>query len=157
MTAQTHVPSLTVRLGTVCALTLAITGGTTLAPGGTSGASAAAVASRALHVAASKKGSPYQYGASGPSRFDCSGLTLYSFKQAGRKLPRSAQQQYNSSRHVTASARKAGDLVFFHSGGSVYHVGIYAGNGRIWHSPKTGAVVRLERIWSSAVWYGRVG
>ncbi|MFF3692678.1 C40 family peptidase [Streptomyces sp. NPDC002221] len=157
MTAQTHVPSLTVRLGTVCALALAITGGTTLAPGSTSEANAAAVAARALHVAASKKGLPYQYGASGPSRFDCSGLTLYSFKQAGRRLPRSAQQQYNSSRHVTASSRKAGDLVFFHSGGSVYHVGIYAGNGRIWHSPKTGAVVRLERIWSSAVWYGRVG
>ncbi|AYG84264.1 putative endopeptidase p60 [Streptomyces hundungensis] len=157
MTAQTYVPSLAVRLGTVCVLTLAVTGASTLAPGIAPEASAAAVASRALHVAASKKGSPYQYGATGPHRFDCSGLTLYSFKEAGRKLPRSAQQQYNSSRHVTASSRKAGDLVFFHSGRRVYHVGIYAGNGRIWHSPKTGDVVRLDRIWSSAVWYGRVG
>ncbi|MCT9088532.1 C40 family peptidase [Streptomyces sp. ASQP_92] len=157
MTAQTYVPSLAVRLGTVCVLTLAVTGASTLAPGITPGASAAAVASRALHVAASKKGSPYQYGATGPHRFDCSGLTLYSFKEAGRKLPHSAQQQYNISRHVTASSRQAGDLVFFHSGRRVYHVGIYAGNGRIWHSPKTGDVVRLERIWSGAVWYGRVG
>ncbi|MFF4183154.1 C40 family peptidase [Streptomyces sp. NPDC001691] len=157
MTAQTHVPSLAVRLGTVCALTLAVTGATTLAPGATPDAHAAAVAARALHVAASKKGAPYQYGATGPYRFDCSGLTLYSFKQAGHKLPRSAQQQYNSSRHITASLRKAGDLVFFHSGGGVYHVGIYAGENRIWHSPKSGAVVRLERIWSDNVWYGRVG
>ncbi|MFG2720499.1 C40 family peptidase [Streptomyces sp. NPDC048416] len=157
MTAQTYVPSLAVRLGAVCALALAVTGATTLVPGGTPEATAAAVATRALHVAASKKGAPYQYGASGPHRFDCSGLTLYSFEQAGRRLPRSAQQQYNSSRHVSATSRRAGDLVFFHSGGSVYHVGIYAGGGRIWHSPKTGTVVRLERIWSHSVWYGRVG
>ncbi|KOU53364.1 C40 family peptidase [Streptomyces sp. WM6378] len=157
MTAHTHVSSLAVRLGTVCALTLAVTGAMTLAPGSTPEANAAAVAARALHVAASKKGSPYQFGATGPYRFDCSGLTLYSFKQAGRKLPRTAQQQYNGSRHVSASSRKAGDLVFFHSGGRVYHVGIYAGNGRIWHSPKAGTVVRLERIWSHSVLYGRVG
>ncbi|MFI6685035.1 C40 family peptidase [Streptomyces sp. NPDC050485] len=159
MTAQTdvpsHVPSLLFRLRTVTALTVAVAGGTILAP--CAEASAAAVATKALHVAESKKGSPYQYGAAGPHRFDCSGLTLYSFKQAGRKLPRSAQQQYNNSRHVSASSRKAGDLVFFHSSGRVYHVGIYAGNGKIWHSPKTGAVVRLERIWSHTVWYGRVG
>ncbi|MEV8528475.1 MULTISPECIES: C40 family peptidase [unclassified Streptomyces] len=161
MTAQTyvpsHVPAVLLRLGTVTALTLAVVGGSLLAPGATPDAMAAAIAAKALHVAESKKGSPYQYGAAGPHRFDCSGLTLYSFKQAGRKLPRSAQQQYNSSRHVGASARKAGDLVFFHSGGHVYHVGIYAGDGKIWHSPKTGAVVRLERIWSHRVWYGRVG
>ncbi|MFJ8309844.1 MULTISPECIES: C40 family peptidase [unclassified Streptomyces] len=157
MTAQTHVPSLLLRLGAVTALTVAVAGGTILAPGATLEAHAAAVAARALHVAESKKGSPYQYGAAGPHRFDCSGLTLYSFKQAGHKLPRSAQQQYNSSRHVSASSRKAGDLVFFHSAGHVYHVGIYAGNGKIWHSPKTGAVVRLERIWSGSVLYGRVG
>jgi cell wall-associated NlpC family hydrolase len=157
MTAHTHVSSLAVRLGTVCALTLAVTGATTLAPGATHEANAAAVATKALHVAASKKGSPYQFGATGPHRFDCSGLTLYSFKQAGHKLPRTAQQQYNHARHISVSARKAGDLVFFHSGGSVYHVGIYAGNGKIWHSPKAGTVVRLERIWSHSVWYGRVG
>lgn len=95
-------------------------------------------------------------GATGPRRFDCSGLTLYSFKRVGKKLPRTAQQQYNKTRHITSSQRRKGDLVFFHSGRSVYHVGIYAGNGKIWHSPKTGSVVRLERIWTKRVWYGRV-
>jgi cell wall-associated NlpC family hydrolase len=111
---------------------------------------------KALHVAASKKGSPYQWGATGPYRFDCSGLTLYSFKRAGKKLPRTAAAQYNSTRHISGRTRRAGDLVFFHTGRSVYHVGIYAGRGRIWHAPKTGARVRLERIWTSRVWYGRV-
>lgn len=46
--------------------------------------------------------------------------------------------------------------MFFHYGRSVYHVGIYAGKGKIWHSPRTGAVVRLEKIWTKSVYYGRV-
>ncbi|KIF73334.1 glycoside hydrolase [Streptomyces sp. 150FB] len=156
MPAQTHVPSLLSRAGTVSALTLVAVGATTLAPGVTTDAFAAARAVRALHVAASKQGAPYRYGATGPYRFDCSGLTLYSYKKAGKKLPRTTQQQYNKTRHVSAAGRMRGDLVFFHSGRSVYHVGIYAGSGKIWHSPKTGAVVRLERIWTKRVWYGRV-
>lgn len=159
MTAQIHVPSLTrmSRASAVSALTLAAVGGTLLAPGATSEAHAAtAYASKALKVAASKKGSPYRYGATGPHRFDCSGLTLYSYKNAGKKLPRTAQQQYNRTKHVSAASRQRGDLVFFHSGSYVYHVGIYAGGGKIWHSPKSGTVVRLEKIWTKSVWYGRV-
>ncbi|MFJ8886677.1 C40 family peptidase [Streptomyces sp. NPDC102402] len=155
MTAQVHVPSLFARVGTASALTFAV-GTTMLAPGFVNDAEAAAHSATALKVAASKKGAPYRWGATGPHRFDCSGLTLYSFKKAGKKLPRTAQQQYNKTRHISRSQRKRGDLVFFHAGRSVYHVGIYAGSGKIWHSPKTGAVVRLERIWSGNVWYGRV-
>ncbi|HEY9373936.1 C40 family peptidase [Streptomyces sp.] len=158
MTAQNHVPSLLSRAGAVSALTVAAVGGTFLAPGAAPEAQAAtSYASTALDVAASKQGAPYKYGAAGPSRFDCSGLTLYSYKRAGKKLPRTAQQQYNRTRHISASGRTQGDLVFFHSGGRIYHVGIYAGNGRIWHSPKTGSWVKLDRIWSSQVLYGRVG
>ncbi|MET9375737.1 C40 family peptidase [Streptomyces sp. NPDC003035] len=157
MTAQIHVPSLLSRAGAVSALTLAAVGGTMLAPGVTSEAQAAtSYAGKALNIAASKKGSPYKYGASGPNRFDCSGLTLYSYKKAGKSLPRTAQQQYNKTRHISASSRQRGDLVFFHSGGRVYHVGIYAGSNKIWHSPKQGSWVKLDRIWSSKVYYGRV-
>ncbi|MEV7426487.1 MULTISPECIES: C40 family peptidase [unclassified Streptomyces] len=156
MTAQTYVPSLLSRTGAVSVLTLAAVGGTLLVPGAASEAEAATRGVKALKVAASKKGSPYKYGATGPYRFDCSGLTAYSFKKAGKKLPRTAQQQYNKTRHVSSSKRRKGDLVFFHSGRNVYHVGIYAGSGKIWHSPKTGALVRLEKIWSRSVWYGRV-
>ncbi|GAA3502485.1 hypothetical protein GCM10019016_095940 [Streptomyces prasinosporus] len=46
--------------------------------------------------------------------------------------------------------------MFFHSGSYVYHVGIYAGQNKIWHAPKTGDVVRLQKIWTKSVWYGRV-
>ncbi|MFE3598157.1 C40 family peptidase [Streptomyces sp. NPDC059096] len=156
MTAQTYVPSLLSRAGAVSALTLAAVTSTMLVPGAASEAQAAPHSAKALKVAASKKGSPYKYGATGPYRFDCSGLTLYSFKKAGKKLARTAQAQYNQTRHISASSRRQGDLVFFHYGRSVYHVGIYAGKGRIWHSPKTGSLVRLEKIWSKKVWYGRV-
>ncbi|MGW1379569.1 C40 family peptidase [Streptomyces sp. NPDC002446] len=157
MTVRTHRPNLLVRAGTVSALTLATLGGTTLAPGAATDAGAASVAAQAVQVAASKRGSPYEYGAEGPYRFDCSGLTLYSFKLAGRLLPRSAAAQYGHTQHIPATSRRRGDLVFFHSARGIYHVGIYAGHGRIWHAPKTGDVVRLARIWSPTVWYGRVG
>ncbi|MCX5314524.1 C40 family peptidase [Streptomyces sp. NBC_00154] len=156
MTAQVHVPSLLTRAGTATVLTLAAVGGSVIAPGAAAEAQAAAHSAKALNIAASKKGSPYRYGATGPHRFDCSGLTMYVFKKVGKKLPRTAQQQYNKTRHILASQRRRGDLVFFHWGRSVYHVGIYAGKGRIWHSPKSGAVVRLEKIWTRGVWYGRV-
>ncbi|MFF8309054.1 C40 family peptidase [Streptomyces lydicus] len=156
MTVRTHTPNLLARAGTVSALTLATLGAATLTPGVTPDAEAATVATHALQVAASKRGSPYQYGAQGPFRFDCSGLMLYAFKRAGRALPRSAAAQYAHTRHISIAARKRGDLVFFHSSRGIYHVGIYAGHGLIWHAPKTGDVVRLEKIWSRAVWYGRV-
>ncbi|GFH34758.1 C40 family peptidase [Streptomyces pacificus] len=157
MTAQTHLPSLLSRTGAVSALTIAAVGGSLIVPGGAQEAHAASAhATKALKVAASKKGAPYRYGATGPNRFDCSGLTLYAYKKAGKKLPRTAQQQYNRTRHVSSSQRERGDLVFFHSHGHVYHVGIYAGAGRIWHSPKTGSVVKLTKIWSKSVRYGRV-
>ncbi|MFE7793046.1 C40 family peptidase [Streptomyces sp. NPDC057460] len=156
MTAQVHVPSLLTRAGTATVLTLAAVGGSVITPGAVAEAQAVAHSAKALNIAASKKGSPYRYGATGPHRFDCSGLTMYAFKKVGKKLPRTAQQQYNKTRHISASQRRRGDLVFFHWGRSVYHVGIYAGKGRIWHSPKTGAVVRLEKIWTRSVWYGRV-
>ncbi|MYR98572.1 MULTISPECIES: C40 family peptidase [unclassified Streptomyces] len=155
MSAQVHVPSLLARVGTASVLTLAVTS-SMLAPGLVNDAEAATHSTKALKIAASKKGAPYKYGATGPSRFDCSGLTLYSFKKAGKKLPRTAQQQYNKTSRIAASKRKPGDLVFFHSGRSVYHVGIYAGGGKIWHSPKSGDVVRKAKIWSKSVWYGRV-
>ncbi|MFJ6938576.1 C40 family peptidase [Streptomyces sp. NPDC101132] len=154
---EKNVPSMLSRAGVTSALTLAVLGGTLLAPGAAPEARAAASpAVKALRVAASKKGSPYLWGATGPHRFDCSGLTLYSYKRAGKSLPRTAAQQYNRTTRVSAGSRQPGDLVFFHSGGSVYHVGIYAGDGRIWHSPKTGSTVRLEGIWTSSVTYGRV-
>ncbi|MEV8533365.1 C40 family peptidase [Streptomyces sp. NPDC051211] len=151
------VPSAATRVGVTAALTLAVAGGTMLTPGASPQAEAAtAHARQALQVAASKQGAPYEWGGTGPDRFDCSGLTQYSYKQAGKSLPRTAAQQYNRTTPIGERSRRKGDLVFFLSGGQVYHVGVYAGGGRIWHSPKPGGTVRLEKIWTDSVTYGRV-
>lgn len=109
-----------------------------------------------VRVAASKQGTPYRYGATGPRSFDCSGFTQWVFARVRRHLPRTAAEQARDARRVPASHRRLGDLVFFHDGARVYHVGVYAGDGRIWHAPHTGSRVSLERIWTRSVLYGRV-
>jgi cell wall-associated NlpC family hydrolase len=113
-------------------------------------------AERVLSVVSSRRGSPYSYGASGPRRFDCSGLTMWTFRKLGRRLPHSSSAQYGRTKHIRASARRPGDLVFFHDGGGIYHVAIYAGHNKIWHAPYSGTRVRKERLWTSAVYYGRM-
>ena len=74
----------------------------------------------------------------------------------GRHLPRTASAQSGAVRHVGRSARHRGDLVFFQSGGHVYHVAIYAGHNSVWHSPRPGQRVKREHLWTNAVSYGRV-
>jgi cell wall-associated NlpC family hydrolase len=111
---------------------------------------------RVVHIAASKQGTPYRYGADGPRAFDCSGFTKWVFARMGRHLPHSSSAHSASVRHVRRSDRQRGDLVFFHSGGHVYHVAIYAGRNSVWHAPRTGERVHRERLWTSAVSYGRV-
>lgn len=109
-----------------------------------------------LKVAQSLKGVPYRYGGTSPSSgFDCSGFTSYVYAKAGVDLPRTSSAQANAVQRISASTLKAGDLVFFHSGGSVYHVGIYAGNGHVWHAPNSGSTVEYAKIWTSSVFYGR--
>ncbi|GGT21720.1 hypothetical protein GCM10010286_54000 [Streptomyces toxytricini] len=65
------------------------------------------------HYPAHSQGSPHLWGATGPYRFGCSGLTLYSYKRAGKALPCTAAQQYSRTTHVAAGSRRPGDLVFF--------------------------------------------
>ncbi|MFI6010357.1 NlpC/P60 family protein [Streptomyces sp. NPDC051243] len=99
----------------------------------------------AFQAAQSKIGSPYVYGASGPSSFDCSGLTSWAFAQAGVSIPRTSQAQASyGTRIYSQSELKVGDLVIFY--GDLHHVGFYAGNGQILHAPRTGTVVRYESI-----------
>jgi cell wall-associated NlpC family hydrolase len=112
---------------------------------------------RVLRVAAAQTGDRYAYGAAGPSAFDCSGLTSYVYRVAtGRRLPHSSSAQQGSTRRISAATARPGDLVFFHDGGHVYHVAIYAGRHTIIHAPYPGQRVKRERIWTSAVTYGRV-
>jgi cell wall-associated NlpC family hydrolase len=106
--------------------------------------------------AAAQKGKPYRWGAAGPNAFDCSGLVTYVMKKAGVKgLPRTSSAISNHVRHISKSTKKRGDLVFFASGGHVYHVAIYAGGGRIWHAPGSGRTVRKVKIWTGGYMVGR--
>ncbi|HEX5987941.1 MAG TPA: NlpC/P60 family protein [Nocardioides sp.] len=120
-------------------------------------ARSALVSIRAFRVAAAQKGDPYRYGAAGPDAFDCSGLTSYAFRRAGKAIPRTSSAQRAAARPIPARAARPGDLVFFHGGGGVSHVGFYAGGHRILHSPYPGSSVKIERIWSRSVSYGRIG
>jgi cell wall-associated NlpC family hydrolase len=107
--------------------------------------------------AAKQKGKPYQYGAAGPYRFDCSGLTMYVFKHAlGKSLSHNAEAQYRSVTHISRASLRPGDLVFAMSGGSAYHVGIYAGSGYFWHAPHSGTVVKKVKMYSATWRYGRI-
>ncbi|HEX2895107.1 MAG TPA: NlpC/P60 family protein [Marmoricola sp.] len=118
----------------------------------------AARGERVLRVAKRQEGDRYVYGGSGPNAFDCSGLTAYAYRLAtGKHLPHSASAQQGRTYRISARSARPGDLVFFHSsGGYVYHVGIYAGHHTVVHAPYPGQRVKRERIWTSAVTYGRV-
>ena len=85
------------------------------------------------------QGWTYVFGGDNPNTsFDCSGLVQWCYGKAGISLPRVAQDQYDATQHIPLSQAKAGDLVFFHStynaGTYVTHVGIYAGNNRMYHA-----------------------
>lgn len=108
-----------------------------------------------LAIAARYVGVPYVYGGESPSGFDCSGFSQYVFKQVGISLPRTSSQQYAAVTQISRSEAKPGDLVFFLSGGSVYHLGIYAGGGMMYDSPKPGGAVSKRAIWSATTAYGR--
>jgi len=114
------------------------------------------VSVRALHVASAQLGIPYRYGGASRSGFDCSGLTRYSYARVGKYLPRTAQQQYNATIRIPWAQRRLGDLVFFYSGSTIYHVGVYAGSWTMIAAPHSGTVVKRQRIWSSNIRFGRV-
>jgi cell wall-associated NlpC family hydrolase len=110
-----------------------------------------------IHVARAQKGKPYHYGAVGPRSFDCSGLVQFVYRHAlGERLPRTAAAQYHASKHIGPHQLRIGDLVFVKEGGSISHVGIYAGHGYWWVAPHTGTVVKLQKVYTSRVVYGRV-
>jgi cell wall-associated NlpC family hydrolase len=101
-------------------------------------------AATAIAVAKSKLGSPYVWGAAGPSTFDCSGLTMYAWAAAGVSLPHSSSMQYSSGTRVSAGSLQPGDLVFY--GSPIHHVALYVGGGQVIHAPQTGDVVRYASV-----------
>ncbi|WP_406860478.1 NlpC/P60 family protein [Streptomyces sp. HUAS MG47] len=101
-------------------------------------------AAAAVMAARSAVGKPYVWGATGPSGFDCSGLMVWSYRQAGVSLPRTSQAQRYAGRQVPLSQARPGDLVTYR--GDASHVAIYAGNGQVIHAPYPGARVRYDPV-----------
>jgi cell wall-associated NlpC family hydrolase len=104
-------------------------------------------ASVAVHTALAQLGEPYVWGSAGPGSFDCSGLTMYSWRAAGVSLPHSAAAQYSALPHVSQSALEPGDLVFF--GSPIHHVGLYIGKGLMVAAPSSGRVVQVQKVFRS--------
>lgn len=103
---------------------------------------------RVIQIAEQYLGIPYVYGGNTPAGFDCSGFTSYVFKQLGYSLYRSSYQQINNGVPVSKSELMPGDLLLFKKQGAsrIHHVGIYAGNGMMIHSPQTGDVIKYTSI-----------
>ena len=110
--------------------------------------------SNVLSVAAQYTGIMYRYGGTSPSTgFDCSGFTQFVFGKVGVKLPRTTEAQRRATTRV--SSPRPGDLVFF--GSPAYHVGIYAGNGMMYDSGRSGLPTQKRKVFSGVSGYGRVG
>ena len=108
-----------------------------------------------IDIADNYGGVPYVRGGSTPKGFDCSGFTSYVFAQLGVDLPRTSESQYALADRVSFEDRQVGDLMFWANSGGVHHVGIYAGDGMMWDSPRPGRRVGKISIWGDPT-YGRV-
>jgi len=95
----------------------------------------------AVQAALTRIGSPYSWGAAGPSAFDCSGLVMWAFGQAGVNLPHSSQALAQGGQPVSMDQMQPGDLITYYSDAS--HVGIYIGNGMMVHASTYGTPVRV--------------
>ena len=104
----------------------------------------------AMKVALAQRGDPYRYGATGPGAFDCSGLTQFSYRRAGRSIPRTTDQQKAGLRAISKSDKRRGDIILFVNGGNAYHAAVYIGNGRIVHASRSGTPVKVDPIWTSS-------
>lgn len=98
---------------------------------------------RVIKTAYAELGKPYKYASDGPNAFDCSGLTKYSYEQAGIYIPHNAAQQMHYGQYVAYGNLKPGDLVFFHH---ATHVGLYLGQDKYIHAPQTGEFIRIDRL-----------
>ncbi|WP_410596433.1 NlpC/P60 family protein [Amycolatopsis sp. lyj-23] len=105
-----------------------------------------AAAQTAVNAALSKLGSPYVWGATGPSTFDCSGLMQWAYQQAGISLPRTSSAQAGFGTPVSRDQLQPGDLVAYYS--PVSHIGMYIGDGKMVHAPTSGDVVKISPLLS---------
>ena len=102
-----------------------------------------------IRYAYAQLGKPYQWGATGPGSFDCSGLTMMAWAQAGVSLPHSSRAQIGIGRQVTRSELQPGDLIFRYS--PISHVSLYVGNGQQISATHTGSTVKLQSAFQGEV------
>ena len=101
----------------------------------------------AATLAREQIGKPYQWGASGPDRFDCSGLVQHVYGSLGIELPRVSRDQATVGTAVRQGELQAGDLVFFSiNGNEIDHVGIYLGDREFVHAPRRHVPVSTESL-----------
>ena len=100
---------------------------------------------KAVRVAIAQRGDRYRYGATGPNAFDCSGLTSYAWKVAGKKIPRTSTAQRNWTKRVAMSKKLPGDLLFYRGHAAMY-VGFSSGKHWMMEAPYTGKPVRLVQM-----------
>jgi peptidoglycan DL-endopeptidase CwlO len=124
-------------------------------PGGSGGAD------RAIAFAKAQLGDPYVWGAAGPDAWDCSGLMLRAWAQAGVSLPHYSVAQYYAGSPISVGDLRPGDLVFWgtsNSPESIHHVAMYIGAGQIVHAPRTGRPVSIDSLyyWTPPSFFARV-
>jgi cell wall-associated NlpC family hydrolase len=115
-----------------------------VAPPGVEPGGGSPAAATVIQAALSRIGDPYVWGGSGPSQFDCSGLVMWSFQQAGMSLPHSSQALAQGGQAVSMDQIQPGDLVTYYSDAS--HVGIYIGDGMMVHASTFGVPVRVAPV-----------
>jgi cell wall-associated NlpC family hydrolase len=115
------------------------------APPPLSGAAAVAVAAAEREI-----GVPYVWGGTTPAGFDCSGLVMWAYAQAGISLPHYSGAQYADTTHIPMADIEAGDLLFYGPGGS-QHVAMYVGGGSMIEAPYTGASVWITGVRTSGL------
>lgn len=136
-------------------------GGGTGGSGGSTGVCPAitvgGAAATALRTACAQLGKMYLFGAAGPDRFDCSGLMVFSWKAAGKSLPRTSGDQWRGLKRITKGELQQGDLIFFYSSSNPSHVGMFAGGGMMIHASRAGVPVKMKNVSSdsSIVGYAR--
>ena len=118
-------------------------------------------AQAAIDFAMRQLGDMYLWGATGPNRWDCSGLTQGAWEQAGVQLPHYSVAQYEQIQHIDEDELRPGDLIFWsldpNDPGTIHHVAMYLGNGRMIHAPRTGKPVQIDSVyyWEPPDFFGR--
>jgi cell wall-associated NlpC family hydrolase len=118
-------------------------------------------ASAAIDFALDQLGDMYLWGATGPGRWDCSGLTQGAWERAGVQLPHYSVAQYEQIQHISEDDLRPGDLIFWATDpgnpGTIHHVALYLGGGRMVHAPRTGKPVQIDSVyyWIPPNFFGR--